>query len=201
MTLPPPQTAVAQGGWTPFNSKAQFKLANLLYHRAEASASIIDDLLEIWEEVCIDSGTSSPLESHEEMHAIIDSSKLADVHWQCLQTEFTDPVDESAPAWMRTTYDVWYRDPERVVSMMLENPDFNGQFDLCPYIDLNAKGSRRWCNVMSGNIAWRHSASESSPCPQLDGINARAHRMKYLHLTLLQKVQCTVRSSLEVTRP
>ena len=111
----------------PFNSKVQFKLADLLYRQAEASASIVDDPLEIWAEVCIESGTSLPLDSHEEMHAIIDSSKLADVPWQCLQTGFTDPVDESAPAWMCTTYDVWYHDPESVVSMMLENPDFDGQ--------------------------------------------------------------------------
>jgi Plavaka transposase len=96
---------------------------------------------------------------------MIDSSKHADVPWQCFHTGFTDPVDESSPAWMHTTYEVWYRDPESVVSAMLANPDFNGQFDLRPHVDVNKKGSRRWSNVMSGNIAWRHSVSNRSTSP------------------------------------
>lgn len=41
---------------------------------------------------------------------------------------------------MQTQYEVWYHDPEAVVSAMLSNPDFEGQFDLCPYIDLDAHG-------------------------------------------------------------
>jgi Plavaka transposase len=164
------------------------------------SASDVDELLEICEEWCTESGISSPFESHEEMHAVIDSSKLADIPWQCLETGITDPVDESAP-WTHTTYEVWYRDPESVVSMMLGNPDFDGQFDLRPYIDLDAEGSRRWSNVMSGNIAWRHSVSKWSPSPQVNGINASAHRMRSSHLTRLPEAPCTVQSSSEATRP
>jgi hypothetical protein len=61
---------------------------------------------------------------------------------------------------MRTTYEVWYRDPDVVITTMLENADFDGQFDMHPYIELDANGSRRWGNVLSGNIAWRHSVSE-----------------------------------------
>ncbi len=101
----------------------------------------------------------APFDSHEHMHALIDSSTLGDVPWQCLVTTVPEGVDEGAPSWMQTPYEVWYRDPETVVSAMLGNPDFRGQFDLRPYIDLNANGTRRWSNVMSGNIAWRRSVS------------------------------------------
>jgi len=62
---------------------------------------------------------------------------------------------------MQTYYEVWYCDPGAVVSAMLSNPDFEGQFDLCPYVDLDAHGKHRWNNVMSGNLAWRHSVSVS----------------------------------------
>jgi hypothetical protein len=41
---------------------------------------------------------------------------------------------------MQECYKVWYHDPEAVVTAMLLNPDFDGQFDLCPYIDLNGHG-------------------------------------------------------------
>ena len=44
---------------------------------------------------------------------------------------------------------------------MLSNPDFEGQFDLCPYIDLDAHGKCWWNNVMLGNLAWRCSVSVS----------------------------------------
>jgi hypothetical protein len=63
---------------------------------------------------------------------------------------------------MQTSYEVWYRNPETVISMMLDNPDFEGQFDLCPYVDLDDAGRRHWSNVMSGNIAWRHCVSRAT---------------------------------------
>lgn len=42
---------------------------------------------------------------------------------------------------------------------MLENPDFDGEFDYAPYIDLDMNGERVWSDVMSGNYAWRQSVS------------------------------------------
>ena len=33
-------------------------------------------------------------------------------------------------SWMQTSYEVWYHNPEIVVSNMLSNPDFNGQVSL-----------------------------------------------------------------------
>jgi Plavaka transposase len=106
---------------------------------------------------CFD--TPAPFNNQEDMHALIDSSVLGDVPWQCLVTAVPKGVSEGAPSWRQTSYEIWYRDPEAVVSAMLSNPDFHGQFDLCPYIDINADGTRRWSNVMSGNIAWRRSVS------------------------------------------
>lgn len=157
---PPPQEASREGDWTPFEDEVQFQLADLLYRRAELSAGNIDSLLELWSQSMSGFG-SAPFENHEALHTTIDSSTLGDVPWQCLTTKFSEDVNEDAPSWMRTTYEVWYRDPDVVVSAMLSNPDFNGQFDLCAYVDLDAKGARRWSNVMSGNIAWRHSVSDN----------------------------------------
>jgi len=76
-------------------------------------------------------------------------------------TEVPEDVDQDTPSWMQTAYEVWYHDPEVVVSNMLSNPDFDGQFDMRPYIELDAHGKRRWSNVMSGNIAWRRSVSRT----------------------------------------
>ena len=96
------------------------------------------------------------------MHAFIDSSVLGDVPWQHMETEVPEGISKDSPSWRQQSYDVWYRDPEAVVSAMLSNPDFQGQFDLRLYIDMNADGTRRWSDVMSGNIAWRRSVSRFS---------------------------------------
>lgn len=157
---PDPRHTAPQGDWTPFNSKIQFKVADLLYRRAQLSAPNIDALLELWaESLAEDDAPQAPFTSHEEIYNTIDSCELGDIPWQCLVTARSEEVDEHSPAWMQKDYEVWYRDPNAVVTAMLENPDFNGQFDLRPYVDLDSSGKRRWNNLMSGNLAWRRSVS------------------------------------------
>jgi hypothetical protein len=135
------------------------------------------------------------------MYATIDSSVLGDVPWQCMVTEVPD-VDEHAPSWKRTSYEVWYRDPEIVVSNMLSNPDFDGQFDICPYVELDANGERRWSNVMSGNIAWRRSVRRTFVSFKNCELTTTAvhYRMKSLRQSQIQRVECTVRSFSGATR-
>jgi len=94
------------------------------------------------------------------MHALIDASKVGDNPWLRLESTFPGPVTEGAPEWMHMTYEVWHCNPDAIISSMLDNPSFDGQFDLCPHIDLDAKETRRWSDVMSGNIAWRRSVSK-----------------------------------------
>lgn len=125
----------------------------------QSSAPNIDTLLSLWAQSVSGSDVSAPFKNHEEMHATIDASTLGDVPWECLETRLSEDINEGSPSWMRTAYEVWYRNPDTVISAMLGNPGFNGQFDLRPYVDLNANGTRRWNNVMSGNIAWRNSVS------------------------------------------
>jgi hypothetical protein len=162
-TPPLPRETPLQGDWAPFGSEVQFKVADLLYRHAELSASNINALLELWAQSFedFDAPQCAPFENHEVLYATIDSSALGDIPWQCLVTAIPDDVNEHSPSWMRTPYEVWYRNPDAVVSAMLSNPDFDGQFDLWPYIDLDARGKRRWNNVMSGNVAWRRSVGIS----------------------------------------
>jgi len=157
---PPPARETSQpGDWTPFDSEVQFQLADLIYRQAELSASNIDALLEIWAQSVHDLDASAPFKNHNDVYATIDSSVLGDVPWQCMVTQVPEDVDQRTQSWMQTSYKVWYCDPEIVVSNMLSNHDFNGQFDLCLYIKLDADGKHRWSNVMLGNIAWWRSIS------------------------------------------
>ncbi|KAH9007749.1 hypothetical protein EDB84DRAFT_1252499, partial [Lactarius hengduanensis] len=163
---PQPQERALNGGdWAPFADQVQFELADLVYRRAEISAPNIDTILNLWTQSMSDfaGGASVPFKNHEEMHAVIDSSTLGDVPWECILTGPPDSIDETAPSWMQRTYEVWYRNPDAVISTMLGNPSFEGQFDLRAYIDLKANGTRLWNNVMSGNIAWRNSGAMYCP--------------------------------------
>ena len=143
--------------WTPFTNQVQFELADLVYRRAELSAPIADTLLMLWADSMAGQDASAPFKNHEELHSTIDKSALGDSPWQCFVTNLPENVDKSTPSWMLKTYEVWYRNLDAVISAMLGNPDFDGQFDLCPYIDLNPDGTRRWNNIMSGNLAWMNS--------------------------------------------
>ena len=161
---PPPQEGQILGEWAPFNSEVQFKVADLLYCHTQVSASNIDMLLELWAQSVEDIGASAPFHNHEELYAVIDSLPLGDVPWQCMETQLPEDGDQDTPGWRHTTYEIWYQDPDIVISNMLNNPDFNGQFNMCPYIDLNTDGNRRWSNVMSANIAWWRCVSTGRCC-------------------------------------
>lgn len=153
---PPPRTTPPAGDWTSFSDELQFKTADFLYRRVEMSAPNIDYLMELWAFSKLKDGDFGPFEGSEDMYAAIDAIPLGSVPWQCL---VSDPVDPSpdAPSWKMAEHQVWFRDPELVASVMLSNPDFNGQFDTTPYVRLDRDGKRRLSDVMSGNYAYRHA--------------------------------------------
>jgi Plavaka transposase len=142
--------------WTPFENKIQFLVANLLYHHVEMSATNVDLLMELWGSSI---NGSSPFQSHQHLHATIDLSSLSDVPWKCFITSFSEDVTRDAPSWKWTDYEVWYCDPDEVVCTMLDNLDFNGQFDFCPYVKLDKDYKHCWSNIMSTNIDWYHCVS------------------------------------------
>jgi len=111
-------------------------------------------LLKLWAESVEELGASAPFHNHEELYVVIDSLPLGDIPWQWMETLLSDDGDQ-APGWRHKTYKIWYWNPNIIVSNMLSNPDFDGQFNMCPYINLNTDGNCRWSNVMSTNIAWQ----------------------------------------------
>ncbi|KAH8102582.1 hypothetical protein BXZ70DRAFT_1070857 [Cristinia sonorae] len=65
--------------------------------------------------------------------------------------------EENAPAWMEDKHSVFFRDPKKVVTNMLANPDFNGSMDYAALQEFDANQSQRFKNFMSGNWAWEQS--------------------------------------------
>ncbi|KAJ4497758.1 hypothetical protein C8R41DRAFT_894448 [Lentinula lateritia] len=148
---PPPPQPTKENAWAPFGGEAQFRLADLLFKNVEMSQGNINELLDIW------TLTGAPFDTHDDMYNIIDSIVDGGASWRCFQTVVDDQLRPDAPEWQKTSYQVWYRDPETVIANILGNPEFSQDFNPAPYVHLGSNGTRRWADFMSGNFAWRHA--------------------------------------------
>ncbi|PBK88776.1 hypothetical protein ARMGADRAFT_936767, partial [Armillaria gallica] len=61
------------------------------------------------------------------------------------------------PEWQKRSYQIWFQDPDVVISNILADCDFEKEFDTVFYIDLDATGQRWWSDFMPGNYAWHHA--------------------------------------------
>lgn len=94
------------------------------------------------------------------MQETINKSNLGAVPWQSFKVSYQGPKPENnVPEWMNTEYEVWFRDPRKIIKQMLNNPDFNGEFDYAAYREYGPDGKHRYKDFMSGDWAWRQSVS------------------------------------------
>ncbi|KAE9390680.1 hypothetical protein BT96DRAFT_945950 [Gymnopus androsaceus JB14] len=119
----------------------------------------INELLDLW---YLDvqqrfNGDSAPFGNHQELLETIDSIWDGSAPWKCLETQVDESFLLDAPKWQKTSYQVWYRDPDTVIANILENPDFADEFDPAPYVHVGKDGKCRWSDIMSGNFAYRQA--------------------------------------------
>ena len=163
-TPPLPRSDPSPDSWDPFDDETQFRMGKFIYKKGEMSAGDIDELMDIWatskavDDPDLDESdgiSESPFSSHEQMYAIIDEIKHGDAPWKSFTISYAGHLGPDPPSWQLQDYQVWYRDPDVVAANMLDNPDFDGEFDYAPYVELDKSGQRRWNEPMSGNLAWR----------------------------------------------
>ncbi|KAI0073291.1 hypothetical protein K474DRAFT_1686266 [Panus rudis PR-1116 ss-1] len=75
--------------WTPFESRAAFKLANFLYQRVQMFQGNIDELMDYWAETLLEHGGSPPFADHQDLLSTINQIPHSDAPWQC----FTEKID------------------------------------------------------------------------------------------------------------
>ena len=123
------------------------------------SAQDVDELMDIWatSKAVHDSDDDkiSPFSSHEHMYATIDEIKHGDAPWKSFTISYASHLDADPPSWQLQDYQVWYCDPNVVTTNMLNNPDFDREFDYAPYVEVDKLGQRWWNEPMLGNFAWR----------------------------------------------
>lgn len=166
------------------------------------SAKKIDYLLEIWALDKAKHDDLAPFNSYAQMYSPIDAIEFGDAPWQSFSMKFS--TDEDHPAdtpWKSASYEVWYRDPVKVISNLLDNPDFDGQFDYSAFVEVDKQGQRRWNDFMSGNWAWRRSVSAISICVFVVAFSYHRHRPRYTKRTNQGRAACSAPLFSVVTRP
>ncbi|KIK80883.1 hypothetical protein PAXRUDRAFT_157421, partial [Paxillus rubicundulus Ve08.2h10] len=115
----------------------EFELADFLFTRNQMLAKQIDFLLTIWGTSLLQHGGQPLFASHDDLYKTIDSMPLGDVKWQSFSIKYTsDQPFSNVPLWMDDTYKTWFRDPHKLVHMMLENPDFTDQMTFVLIVSL-----------------------------------------------------------------
>jgi len=145
--------------WTPYTSRLQFELAELLYSKTQMSAGNIDHLMKIWAAHGAEQGEEPPFLDHNDLYNTIDATDLGHVPWQSFVLSYDGemPQQPEVPSWMNAEHTVWFRNPCLLVRNILSNPDFKNTFDTSPYQEYDAKNNHRYHDFMSGNWAWRHA--------------------------------------------
>ena len=105
---------------------------------------------------------SPPFANCEELHATIDAIELADVPWQSFTVSYNGEIPEGDNTpWKRASYDIWFRDPLKIIKNQLSNRDFVNKMDFTPKQVYDRKtGKRRYQDFMSGTWAWRQAVSK-----------------------------------------
>ncbi|KAK0460266.1 uncharacterized protein EV420DRAFT_1620047 [Desarmillaria tabescens] len=154
---PPPMDPPIVNVWAPFNREVQFHLADFLFRKVEMSQSDINELLDLWSLDMHRHGDDAPFDSHQALYQAIDEIRVGSAPWKCFEMVVPENLGRDAPEWQKRSYQIWFQDPDVVISNILANRDFKKEFDTTPYVDVDVHGQHRWSDFMSGNYAWHHA--------------------------------------------
>ncbi|KAJ8489514.1 hypothetical protein ONZ45_g13551 [Pleurotus djamor] len=104
---PPPPDAT-DNPWAPFEDKAQFELADLLYRKVEMSATNQDDLFGILQEMNEVHGHPAPFVNRKDMYNKIDAIPLGDVPWKRIYARFPGVVTDDDAEWKKDVMTVFF---------------------------------------------------------------------------------------------
>lgn len=135
------------------------------------SAGNINILLDLWAATLLKHNEPPPFANAADMYETIDSTPLGDIPWQSFSVTYdSDGALDSAPQWMSTEYDVWFRDPHLVVRNMLDNADYKDGFDTTPVRVFDIGDHRQYQNFMSGDWAWDEAVRPHVRCKHVSQI-------------------------------
>lgn len=81
--------------------------------------------------------------------------------WESFNISFADVAEGETTSWKLADYSVFFRDPRQVLHNQLANRDYAKEMDYAPKIVKDETGTRRYCDFMSGQWAWRQVVRNS----------------------------------------
>lgn len=143
--------------WSPYSNRLQFQVADFLFRKNQMSKGQIDELMRIWGDS--GSGSPPPFVDADHLYRTIDATELGHVPWQSFTITYSGPLPEDSEPekWMLDSYEVHFQDPREVVRDMLQNSDFDGEFDFVPYREYSRSKERRWRDFFSADWAWNQA--------------------------------------------
>ncbi|KAJ7650467.1 hypothetical protein FB45DRAFT_859230 [Roridomyces roridus] len=155
---PPPWDERAPDDFSPFESRAEFELAEFLYTKEEMSTKSVDRLAQLLAALYPD--RDPPFADYKDLYATIDAIQQGDIPWESFSVQYTGPLPENGPApvWMTETFEVWYRSPLAIFEKQLANPDFKDEMDWAPK-RIFKDSKRQFTDLFSGNWVWDQAVS------------------------------------------
>ncbi|KAI0284149.1 hypothetical protein BC826DRAFT_919946, partial [Russula brevipes] len=158
---PPPFPERMPDDYYPYESQADFELADFLFRKDQMSGNRIDELMEIWaaQQTALygDSETGPPFANARDLYNVIDATDLGDVPWQAFSVKYNGEIPNDPPNWMSASYDVWFRDPLTVMEGQIGNREFSEEVDYAPKQVFSRDNKRQFSDFMSGNWAWNQA--------------------------------------------
>ncbi|KAH7903589.1 hypothetical protein BJ138DRAFT_1191650, partial [Hygrophoropsis aurantiaca] len=159
--LPPPAPDPRSSeAWHPFGSRVEFDFAHYHFVEVQSSEGEINKALNHWAASLAEYGAHPPWKNTDEMYATIDAIQCGDAPWKVHKLRYQGPPPPAGgtpPKWMTQTYELCSRDARVVLLNQLSTPDFKNSINTIPYQQFNAKGSRIFSNMMSGDWVWNHA--------------------------------------------
>ncbi|OCH89900.1 hypothetical protein OBBRIDRAFT_731772 [Obba rivulosa] len=144
--------------YAPYDSRAEFELADFFFRKEQMSAGRLNQLMELWA-ATLPPDQDLPFANADDLYNSIDSIPFGDVPWQSFTVSYSgkQPEGLEAPSWMTTEYEVWFRCPREVLHQQLGNPDFAQEMDYAPKRTFDKANKRVYQDFMSGNWAWKQA--------------------------------------------
>ncbi|KAH8978868.1 hypothetical protein EDB86DRAFT_3248737 [Lactarius hatsudake] len=163
-TPPSPEEPRDDDDFFPYSSRAEFELADFLFRRVQMAGAKISNLMDIWaayQQIYeIDPTYGPPFSSAQDLYDTIDRTEIGAVAWQAFSVEFDGDITgpgNPIPPWKRKSYEVWFRDPLKVVEAQIANKDYALEVDYAPKQMLSRAGKCQYSDFMSGNWAWEQA--------------------------------------------
>ncbi|KAH9906112.1 uncharacterized protein B0H18DRAFT_898855 [Fomitopsis serialis] len=154
---PPPAREPVES-YAPFENRAAFQFAELIFKKMQVSQGNINDLMRTLAAYNVSQGGGDPpFENAEQLYETIDAIQYGDAPWESFSVRYTGPIDEDSPSWKQADYTIHCRNARQVTHNMIGNEEYDSKFDTTPYQEYPVPGVTRFSNVMSGQYAYKQA--------------------------------------------